>query len=262
VILGTVPPEADIPMDDEQLVVLGPLVRDHPWFRERARYTEALLRKRLNPDADRLLDAGCGWGVTMDYLEQKGWRVDGADISLGALQILDRPERRLFHVDLTDSAAATQVPDTYDCVLLLDVIEHVDHDHDLLRSVCRFLRPGGFLLVSVPSRPELFSRFDQVQGHRRRYTSQLLRSSAKLAGLEVSEIRHWGIIAYPLVFVNRRSGDKETYADYLRLGRASEKLARLIHRADSVVARHFQWRSTSLFAVMTPVDSRVETCTD
>jgi len=48
------------------------------------------------------------------------------------------------------------------------------------------------MIVSVPALPELFSEFDAIQGHRRRYTPETLRAAFKESGLEVERIFWWG----------------------------------------------------------------------
>jgi hypothetical protein len=47
------------------------------------------------------------------------------------------------------------------------------------------------MIVSVPALPELYSQFDEVQGHRRRYTAQSLRVCLAGVGLIVEDIL-WG----------------------------------------------------------------------
>src|SRR5271163_2593009 len=48
------------------------------------------------------------------------------------------------------------------------------------------------LPVSVPSLPDLYSEFDAIQGHRRRYTAQSLRACLEGAGLVVEDLLWWG----------------------------------------------------------------------
>jgi hypothetical protein len=77
-------------------------------------------------------------------------------------------------------------------VLALDVIEHIDDDRQAMRELSRLSAPGGRLIVSVPALPELYSEFDEVQGHRRRYTAESLRSCLEEAKLEVHDVLWWG----------------------------------------------------------------------
>ena len=162
--------EPDGFMPEAILTELSSLIRRHPWWQARTRLVLSIIDQNgISPPA-RVLDAGCGWGVTLEALEARGYRVCGLDVSRQALERLDRPDSRLIEADLTcplGPGAAAEA--AFDVVLALDVIEHLDDDGAALTSLGRLLRPGGTMIVSVPALPELFSEFDQVQGHRRRY---------------------------------------------------------------------------------------------
>jgi SAM-dependent methyltransferase len=177
-------------MDEEILVSLSDVVSRHPWWAARTDLVlELLERLRILPPA-RVLEVGCGWGTNLEALEAGGYHITGLDISRRALDRLDRPHRQLIEADL-----ALGLPDTlpaYDCVLALDVIEHIDDDHLAVRELGRLLDPGGRVIISVPALPELYSEFDAVQGHRRRYTAQSLRACLEGAGLIVEDILWWG----------------------------------------------------------------------
>ena len=177
-------------MDEQILIDLRDNVARHPWWLARADLVLALLKKLSIFPPATILEAGCGWGINLEALEAAGYQITGLDVSRKMLDRLDRPDRRLVEADLIQ-----RLPDrlpTYDCVLALDVIEHIDDDCHALQQLGRLLKPTGRLIVSVPALPELFSEFDEVQGHRRRYTAESLRSCLEGAGLLVKDIRWWG----------------------------------------------------------------------
>ena len=110
--------EADAHMPEGVLIELGPIVRRHPWWQARTRLVLKLLsRWEIRPPA-RVLDAGCGWGVTLERLERRGYRAEGMDIARRALEALDRPGRRLIEADLTRPLPPEA--GSYDAVLALD----------------------------------------------------------------------------------------------------------------------------------------------
>ena len=80
-----------------------------------------------------------------------------------------RPARGRVPVVNGDAARLPCRGERFDAVLLLDVLEHVD-DASALREARRVLSPGGFLFLSVPAFPGLWSYRDEDAGHRRRYT--------------------------------------------------------------------------------------------
>ncbi len=213
-------------MPQEILVALSRSVRRHPWWRARARLTAALLfRLGLRP-GDRVLDAGCGWGVTLEHLERTGYRVDGLDVARDALEALDRrrPTRTLIEADLTRDLPVDPQPANYDAVLALDVLEHLDDDRAAVARLGQLARPGGVVVVSVPALPELFGEFDAVQGHRRRYVPETFQTAFDGNGLELLSLFWWGGWMVPLLRrrarrATARPGEPASvvYQRYLRL---------------------------------------------
>jgi 2-polyprenyl-3-methyl-5-hydroxy-6-metoxy-1,4-benzoquinol methylase len=181
---------ADDNMSEDMLLELRGLVRRHPWWQARAILTIELLRRHgVNPPAS-ILDAGCGWGVTLEYLEALGYRATGLDISRRALEALDNRERRLVLADLTQDIPAQA--DRFDAVLALDVIEHIDDDASAVRRLGELIGPKGVLIVSVPALPELFSEFDSIQGHRRRYEPAMLERAFQSSAVTPRQMLWWG----------------------------------------------------------------------
>ena len=74
------------------------------------------------------------------------------------------------------------------------MLEHTDDDVISLRELRRVTRPGGHLVVSVPAHPRLWSRHDEVNRHRRRYTRRTLRAAAEAAGWEVERMTGFNVV--------------------------------------------------------------------
>jgi 2-polyprenyl-3-methyl-5-hydroxy-6-metoxy-1,4-benzoquinol methylase len=173
-------------MDEEILVQLSEIVSHHPWWAARADIVLALLDDLSISPPTSILDAGCGWGTNLRVMEAAGYRVVGLDVSRRALDRLDRPDRQLIEADLSQPLPR-DLP-RYDCVLALDVIEHIDDDCRAVQQLSGLVNPGGRLILSVPAIPELYSEFDEIQGHRRRYTADSLKNCLEQAGLIVEDI--------------------------------------------------------------------------
>jgi SAM-dependent methyltransferase len=183
--------DADHNMDESILVGLGDIIARHPWWQARGRLVVALLRHLSVDRSAAILEAGCGWGVNITMLEEAGYAVTGLDISRRSLERLDRTDRKLIEADLTKDLPVSAR--RYDVVLALDVIEHIDDDSSVVRRLGQLTKPGGYVILSVPALPELYSEFDEIQGHRRRYTYDTLREAIGGAGLlEVCRIFWWG----------------------------------------------------------------------
>lgn len=215
---------ADDNMSEDILVYLEPVIRRHPWWQARSTLLFSLLDRSGVAPGFHVLDVGCGWGVTLGALERRGYRAEGLDISRRSLERLDRPGRELIEADLvktlpTDAKA-------YDAVVALDVIEHIDDDRSAVTNLCRLTRPGGIAIVSVPALPELFTEFDRVQGHRRRYLPETLKRAFTGSDFTIEQLLWWGGWLVPLLRLQRlrRRARREMtpmqiYAEYLKLPR-------------------------------------------
>jgi SAM-dependent methyltransferase len=64
----------------------------------------------------------------------------------------------------------------FDCILYIDVLEHIEDDKSELARAARVLRPGGRLIVVAPAYQVLFSPFDKAIGHYRRYNRKSISS--------------------------------------------------------------------------------------
>jgi 2-polyprenyl-3-methyl-5-hydroxy-6-metoxy-1,4-benzoquinol methylase len=214
---------ADDNMAEEILVELAAMVRAHPWWQARTELTLALLRQRAIDPPARVLDVGCGWGVTLEALESRGYQVVGLDVSRRALEQLDRPGRTLVEADLTQPLPAGIAP--FDVVLALDVLEHLDDDRQAVARLGQLVAPGGHVIVSVPALPEMFTEFDAIQGHRRRYLPETLQAAFLDTGLAVERTFWWGSWLVP-VLSRQRARTRTRESRRLRLDPAHSSLSR------------------------------------
>lgn len=73
----------------------------------------------------------------------------------------------------------------FDCVLYIDVLEHIEADREEIARAAALLRPGGHIVVLSPAHQLLFSTFDSTIGHHRRYNRRsLLKCSPNRSYLE------------------------------------------------------------------------------
>jgi SAM-dependent methyltransferase len=186
-----------------------------------------------------------------------GYRVVGLDAVRILLERLDGPNRDLVHADLCRGLPARM--GQFDAVLLLDVIEHLENESPVLTGILEHLGPRGLLVVTVPARADLWSTFDLVQGHRRRYSPGLLRTVLEKAGYRVEPPLWWGGWMVPLLRSRRRVPLSDAtaaaqYEQFLRLPPAGlrwfmEGAFRLDHHW---TLRGLNWTGTSLVALARP----------
>ncbi|MEO6933039.1 MAG: class I SAM-dependent methyltransferase, partial [Chitinophagaceae bacterium] len=59
---------------------------------------------------------------------------------------------------------------SFDSIIYLDVLEHIEHDDKEIQHMIDHLNPGGFIIILCPAFNFLYSPFDKAIGHYRRYT--------------------------------------------------------------------------------------------
>jgi SAM-dependent methyltransferase len=147
------------------------LWEDH-WRRFAAiRYDRAALRwdgildlvdRRLG--SGPMLEAGCGLGRYLLYAHDRGGDAVGIDFAMEPLQRIaaHQPAARLAAADLGRLPFADG---TFDTILCLGVLEHFEHGAgEQAKELTRVLRPGGWLIVTVPYANRLKRRRARVPG--------------------------------------------------------------------------------------------------
>ena len=176
----------------------------HWWYTGRrkilAGFVEQICRQ-VTDRRPRILDVGCGTGANLLMLSQYG-DAEGVDISEDALAFCR--ERGLDKVRL---GAGEQLPyddGTFDLVTAFDVVEHMDDDLAGLREMRRVLRPGGRVLLFVPTFMFLWGLQDDVSNHRRRYRLPQLRRVLEQAGFEIERTTYANITFFLPILVMRQ----------------------------------------------------------
>jgi SAM-dependent methyltransferase len=152
---------------------------------------QLLLKLFLSAKPGReVLNAGAGQGSFSRLLEGKGFDVVSADVSPTACGVLaGRVRGRVVRAGVT---ALPFADESFDAVVLGEVIEHIADDVSALAEARRVLRPRGVATLSVPAHPGWFGPSDEWAGHVRRYTRGSLIAACVAADLDVVRCAGWG----------------------------------------------------------------------
>jgi SAM-dependent methyltransferase len=157
------------------------------------RYLRSQIAPYLRGD---VLEVGAGIGGTTDVLlsgTAQTWTCLEPDADLharlaGAVPVYAAREKvsaRALRGVVSDLPASS----SFDCVLYVDVLEHIDDDHAELARAAARTRAGGAIVVMSPAHQWLYSPFDEHVGHCRRYDKQRLLEIAPGATL-VERVRY------------------------------------------------------------------------
>ena len=164
-----------------------------------------MVRDHVDLEGKRILDIGCGVGAFVRRLREFSDEVYGTDIDAGhvAEGTLEVP-----NLGLAVGEAMPFADNTFDVIILHEVLEHVDDDVQTLREAKRILKPGGRIVVFCPNRLYPFETHgiflgkryvfgnipfvgylpdvarDRLVPHARAYTTGQLRRVYRRAGLK------------------------------------------------------------------------------
>lgn len=171
----------------------------HFWFTGTRRVILEALERALGSRivGARLLDLGCGTGFTLTQLP-RGVRAIGLDYSRAALGLA---RRRASGAELVRGSAYALpfANGSFDAILALDVLEHLERDLDAARELRRVLAPGGVAIITVPAFAELWSAHDEALDHHRRYRLHEIESVLRSAGFRVEHGSYYNFFLFPLV---------------------------------------------------------------
>ena len=174
----------------------------HPLFQEFLTYAAerrfALIERVASPPG-RLLDVGCGSGEVLAVAQGRGWTVQGAEPVAESARIA-RDERGLDvrNTILEESGLPER---SYDVVSAFHVLEHMRDGQEFLRTLARWVRPGGHLVIEVPNWRSVhrLAWRDAWPGlrpleHLAHYSPATLAATMRRAGLEPVDVHTPGFL--------------------------------------------------------------------
>jgi SAM-dependent methyltransferase len=189
---------------------LEDIERSHFWFPARTRLLLTVLERAGGP-RESALELGCGTGGFLAELTARYQTVVGVD---AYAESLERARRRAPDAVLVqaDACRTSFIEPGFDLVAALDVLEHLD-PRALLDEARRLAAPRGWLLVSVPAFPVLWSALDEVAGHRCRFRRHQLAAKLAESRWELHHWTHYQALLFPLVLLARRVGSARLHRE-------------------------------------------------
>jgi 2-polyprenyl-3-methyl-5-hydroxy-6-metoxy-1,4-benzoquinol methylase len=154
------------------------------------RFRKAIRAASFSP-GERVLDIGAKWGGFGQGARSMGFEIDYTGLDLSEENVRKATELGL-DVRLADASQPLPFDDPeYDCVICLELLEHLPKPIFLLGEIRRVLKPEGRAVLSVPNPyswveiyRELFRRPDP-EGHLNSFTTPVIVNLLALAGLRL-----------------------------------------------------------------------------
>ena len=177
------------------------------------------------PDCKTVLDYGASRGIWATHLHNrfgKKWVLYDIDaLSIEEAKSLVKAKAK-NPLDFTFHTVPFGQPslqlESVDCAMLLEVLEHVQRPYDLLEEIERAVKPGGIVILSVPSGPVEYTMWVDSPGrrreHLREYTFEDLqdllkhKQSVYLQYLSYGSEKYTGLMLGHFVVAWKKDGSK------------------------------------------------------
>lgn len=235
------------------------LWKNHWWWQSRHELVMRTIRKLRKKQRDdernwNILDIGCGGGVAFEDFAKFGdiYGIEPDEHLAKALpQWSEKIEQRFFD-------ASYQPPRKYDLVVLLDVIEHIEHDEDALLALRKIMAPQGYAIITVPALMSLWSVHDEVNHHFRRYTAANLETLLKSVGFHLERLEYFFSWSLPLMYLRKLLAKKQAeYRVTVPAWPVNTLFKNLSHFENLLRRFHIQFPVGSSLLAVAKIDSNV-----
>lgn len=182
----------------------------------RAADGELEILERALPSKGRIVDVGAAAGYFLLQARERGWSVEGIEMSAKAAAAARRKGLRMHVARLEDLRLGRR----FDALHCAHTVEHVKDPVDFCRRLGRLVRPGGRLLIEVPNRralwPQLWHYGAVLRGrtapltyakeHTFDFSPRTFRLCLERAGLRVLQLRCYEYPTGPLR-LRRKAGE-------------------------------------------------------
>jgi 2-polyprenyl-3-methyl-5-hydroxy-6-metoxy-1,4-benzoquinol methylase len=173
----------------------------HWWFTARQKIVSDVIEHSITLSSGaKVLDVGCGTGAILAMFQKK-FEAYGTDTSELAIEFCRQRGLANSFCCALDTFPHPEL--RFDLITLLDVIEHIDNDIGVLRQAFGFTKPDGHVLVTVPAYQFLWSRHDDLNHHKRRYSKSQLKKALEATGFTVEKLSYYNSLLFPTALVSR-----------------------------------------------------------
>jgi len=145
-----------------------------------------------------VLDAGSGTGHVSLLAAKTAEEVLSIDISTALTLGMKVRKGKLsnIHIIRMDATCLGFESGKLDCVLCIDLLEHLADDVACIGEAFRVLKSGGRLIIVAPAIRRIYGRRDLKLGHFRRYQGPELKSIVRGLGFTIRLVRYWNAIGF------------------------------------------------------------------
>ncbi len=140
-------------------------IQNHFWYHAR---NSIILRflKKCKLDSEEILEVGGGRGIVTQFLHNNNLKIKGVELAdVSPVKDIEA----YFFTGTNALSLSESIRNSISVILLLDVIEHIKAPQAFLEQLINAFPNIRDIVITVPARQELWTNFDEFNGHFMRY---------------------------------------------------------------------------------------------
>lgn len=187
------------------------LSQSHFWLTSKYFVIERFFSQEINSrlKMERLLEVGCNTGGFLCHMRSVSSALFGLDLGSQVLAIC-KVRWPFIRLTAGNGLHLPYKPKTFDAVVIVDVLEHIQDDAAAIHELCLVLKDRGLCLICVPAYQWLYGPHDKLFGHLRRYSRRQLAALLTENGFEVVRSTYFQPLFLIPLWLKRRLSNGES----------------------------------------------------
>lgn len=214
------------------------------WFRGRNKILKFAFNHYFSL-AYSFFEVGCGTGYVLSAISslKQDFCLAGGDLFFTGLKLAKErvPQAEFIQID----AGLIPYKEEFDVVGAFDVLEHIEDDQAVLGEIFKAVKPGGGVMITVPQHQWLWSKFDEMGCHKRRYSRSELKKKVEIAGFKILRLTSFVSFLLPLMILSRlklkgnkgKAIEKESILEGFILSKALNDILEKIGDLERIILR-------------------------
>ena len=161
--------------------------RDYQW---------KLFKNKIKKD---VLEVGPGNCVFLERYNYKSKKIHLFEPSVKIRNRIKKKFKKFKKVKVISKYSKSK----YDCIVYLDVLEHIKDDKTEVFNAYNRLKKKGHLIISVPAFQHLYTDYDKKIGHYRRYSKKKFNNIFNKLKIKKYTMKYFDCIGYFLILFSK-----------------------------------------------------------